>query len=132
MTLMETIFLAQIMGIASLIIGLSMILRRQMVIRIFDDLFGSRALTYVLGIAEVICGLIIILNHNVWESALPIVVTFLGWLLFVEGLLYMFAGQKTIKRFIRWLHDQSVYSLIALLYAVIGTYLAYVGFVVGA
>jgi len=123
-----TLLIAQLIGISSFAIGLSMLVRRKMVINIFDDVFGSRALTYVLGIAEVVAGLSIVLNHYDWTLVLPAVITSLGWLLILEGAIYMFAGSRTIKVLLKKLHDTNIYTLIALIYVIVGAYLTYFGF----
>ncbi|MFA6552424.1 MAG: hypothetical protein WCT19_02895 [Candidatus Paceibacterota bacterium] len=127
--MITTLFLAKLMGAFSIIAGLSMMLRNKMVMSIFDEMSGNRALVYVLGVIELVGGLIIVLNHNIWTGkTFTLVISVLGWMLLLEGVLYVFVSQKTSHKIFKWLHRSDVYYVFALAYVVLGAYLAYYGF----
>jgi uncharacterized membrane protein HdeD (DUF308 family) len=125
-----TLFLAQFMGAFSIIAACSMFFERKMLLSIFDQTAKNRALLYMIGVAEVIGGLLITLQHQSWSPDLPLVVSLLGWLLLLEGIIYVFLPMKSARSIFKWLHDKQVYYLIALCYLLVGIYLAYSGFAV--
>ncbi len=127
-----TLFLAKFIGVFSLIYGLSMLLKKKMVMEIFTSFFGERRATvYVLGILEVLGGLAIVLTHNIWnEGLLALVVTIFGWLLLLEGFLYIFLSKQKLMNMWRGFQESaSLYYIVAGSMLLLGTYLTYVGFV---
>jgi len=124
----ETIFLAKFLGIFLIIVGISMTMRRRMMIQIIHDLFGNRTLTYFFGLVEFVGGLLLVLYHNQWGTSLETVVTILGWLFLIEGVLYMLMSRETIRRIISKLHSARVYYLFSLANLIIGIIIAYQGF----
>ena len=127
-----TLFLAKFIGVFSLIYGLSMLLKKKMVMEIFTSFFGERRATvYVLGILEVLGGLAIVLTHNIWnEGLLALVVTIFGWLLLLEGFLYIFLSKQKLMNMWRGFQESaSLYYFVAGSMLLLGTYLTYVGFV---
>ena len=125
-----TLFLARFMGMFSTIAALSMFFERKMLLSILDQTAKNRALLYLIGVAEVVGGLLIVLKHQVWSLDLPIIVTLLGWLLLIEGIIYLFLPVKGARSIFKWLHDRQAYYLVALCYLLVGIYLAYSGFLV--
>ena len=126
---METIFLAQIVGLFSLIMGVAMFLRKRMLMDIFTTLSHDRPLLYAIGAVEVFLGLFLILRHNIWAAgALPIFMFVLGCLFLIEGITYLLISKKTVERSFRLLHNNVVYFTIALGYLAVGAFLVYSGF----
>ena len=118
-----TLLLAKLLGAFSIVMAFSMIARRRMVTKIFDDVFGRRTLSYLLGLAEVAGGLLLVLNHNIWEGTLATVVTILGWLMLLEGVLYVFAKQSLLQRMLHKLHSTQFYFILSFAYLILGIYL---------
>lgn len=124
-----TVFLAQLMGVFSLIIGLSMLVRSKLMMQMLEDFFDSRALVYILGVLEVLGGLMLVLSHNVWDNMLAAFVTTLGWLILIEGIFYLVASRRIIENVYGVLRSSRAYYLILLVYLGIGAYLTYAGFI---
>lgn len=126
--MVQTIFLAKFVGIFLLILGVSMTMKRKMVTQIIHDLFGNRTLTYFVGLMEFIGGLLFVLYHNLWGSTLETVITIFGWLLLIEGVLYMLMSRDTMRKIISRLHSAKVYYFLSIVYLIIGAIVAYQGF----
>ncbi|MCH8050154.1 hypothetical protein IIB51_02005 [Patescibacteria group bacterium] len=124
----NTALLAQFLGLFSVILALSMLIRRKMVVHIMKGVLKNRATTYLIGMLEVIGGLLLVLNHAVWDSALTTAISVLGWLLLIEGVFYLFATQKFIKSIVKILDNYKAYYISSLLYFIFGVYLVYAGF----
>ena len=129
MNLNLTLLLARFWGFVFLIAGVSMFFKRKMLMAILRDVIHHRTLIYAIGWVELLIGLVFVMIHNVWfGSALPVIVSILGWLLLLEGLLSVFIPRKNAALIFEWLHRKKVFYLIAVCYVVLGVYLAYLGF----
>jgi len=123
-----TIFLAKLIGIFCLVMGVSM-LQRNAMMEVFRELSHARALSYVMGVIMLILGLLIILSHSNWENALAIGITLLGWGILFEATVFLFFPKEKMAKYINALENQTIYYLIALGYVAVGVYLFYNGFV---
>ncbi len=124
----QTLFLAQFLGVFSIILAIAIILRRELIVRVVGSFFQNRTLSFMFGIVEVAAGLLLILSHPSWNSMLEIVISIFGWLILLEGVLYLFATRKLLRSFLAVLENASAYYFFAVLYLLLGLYLVYAGF----
>jgi hypothetical protein len=85
---------------------------------------------YVFGLLVVAVGLAIILTHNVWSGgALPVIVTLIGWLTLIKGLLFLFLPPPAAVGIVLWgpAYERFFYLDVAVAF-VLGAYLTYAGF----
>ena len=81
-----------------------------------DEFERSTALTFVTGFAAFAIGAAIHLNHAHWTDLLAIIVSAIGWLVMIEGVLIM-ACPKPLLRFSRPLvQNQRAMSIVAMLF----------------
>jgi len=123
-----TLFLAQILGLFSIILAVAGILRRKMIVHVVSDFLKDRTLAFVVGIGEVVAGLLLILTLSTWATPLDMALGVLGWLILLEGVFYLFAGKRALKKVMRMFDNVSGYYFFAVLYLLLGVYLTYVGF----
>jgi len=114
MDTLDTIFLAQLLGVFTLVLGLSMLVKQKMLMNIYEDFFKNRTLVYFIGAIEMVTGVLMVLRHNIWEGELATAVTILGWFLLLEGLVYMFASRGVLKGFANFLHQKPAFNVIAI------------------
>lgn len=126
--MLDTLLLAQFFGLFIIILALSMLVRRKMVLHILDDLLKNRSLLYFVGVFEAAAGLLIVLYHNVWVGTVATVITVLGWLILIEGVFYLFASQKTLKKMAKALHNSSLLTILGFIYLALGAILVIAGF----
>ena len=126
----ETTFLSKLLGIYCLLLGLVMLTHRQSMLETVASLLHDRPLALVLGVIVLAAGLAIILVHNFWSAGpVALVVTLVGWLTTVKGLLLMsLAPGEIADVYGRWLHYQELYYLYSALVIVLGALLAYAGY----
>ncbi len=119
----DTIVLAKVIGIFALLEGLSMLLRKKMLLSIFHEMARSRILSYIVGLIMIILGLLVVVRHTIFDDVLSSVVTLIGWFITIEGTVYLFLSQKVMERYIRKLDRPLYYYTIGLGYLVLGAYL---------
>src|SRR3989344_5768287 len=121
--MIQATFLAQVIGAFCVVMGISMALRRKMMMEIFRELVASRALFYVVGVAMLAIGLLLGLRSTQWDIPAQAVLTIVGWLIVLESLAYLFATSKFLKQYMTRLRDKKIYYGIALAYVLLGAYL---------
>lgn len=124
-----TIFLSKFIGLSTLLVSLSMIARKDRTVAVVTSLLQDRPLLFVLGLLMLFGGLAIVIGHNVWSGGvLPIVVTLVGWLVLIRGLLILLLPAAAIADFLELIRFEKLFYLYAAIACAIGLYLTYAGF----
>ncbi len=78
--------------------------------------------------AEVLAGLFLVVMHNQWSPLPAAVITLIGWLLLLEGLLFLVLPDDLVGRFMATFNTESWYLAGGLLAIAAGAYLTAFGF----
>jgi putative exporter of polyketide antibiotics len=126
----RTIFLSRLIGLYCILVALSMMTRRQAVLETVPALLQNPSMMLNLGVITLVAGLAMVLAHNIWSgSALAVVVTLVGWITLVKGLLFLFLSpEMEAGFFLGQLHYQQLFYLYGAIALVLGVYLTYSGF----
>ncbi|MGA2207924.1 MAG: hypothetical protein ABSG10_14445 [Terracidiphilus sp.] len=127
---LRTLFLSRLMGLYFLICGLSMIVHKQVFTDALATVPGNPLAMWLISMVISLAGLAMVLAHNLWSKCpVVVIVTLLGWLTLIKGILYLLLPSKWLEGFF-----QSVLNCGACLYSVtafllvLGAYLTYEGF----
>ena len=125
----HTVFLSRLIGLYALIISISMLLHKPAMVEIAGEVARAPPLLLIAGMFTLLAGISMVLAHNIWTGGmLPVVVTLIGWALFVRGIVLVFIspeGALGIYESLRFSQFYYVYVAILLL---LGAYLSYEGF----
>ncbi len=126
----RTIFLSKLFGLYLILVALVMMLHKNAVVDMVTGLLHDPPTMFVMGLLAVIGGLAMVLAHNIWSGGvLPVVVTIVGWMALVKGLMFLFLFSGDAAGFylgtLRYSQLFYVYMAICL---VLGCYLTYGGF----
>jgi len=130
---METaIFLARLFGIYFIMAGLSLLFKRQMLIREIKRLKESGAV-YFFGLSAFLAGLAMVLAHNVWQGEWwRIAITLIGWAAFLKGIFLIFfpenllTGEQSLSE--KLLRNKLFFVLIGIAAVVLGICLSCAAF----
>ncbi|WP_156964583.1 hypothetical protein [Methylocapsa aurea] len=124
-----TLFLAKLIGLLFLIFSASMALKKRDMVATASALVRDRGLILLGGSINLIAGLAIVLAHNVWSGGvLTVVVTLVGWLLLLRGVILLFTpSDKLVAYYEAMRLDQNYYVYLTIT-LVIGLYLSIAGF----
>lgn len=125
---MTTIFLTKLFGIYFILVGLVVILRRGSLLPIIREIMANRSLLFVLGAAELIAGLALVLVYPEIGFTIPGILSVIGWMLVVEGVLYMLLPLRKIKKMVASFNKPSWYLSGGVLSVALGGYLTASGF----
>lgn len=124
-----TIFLSKLLGLYCLIVGLSMFAHKQVTVDMITALVHNAPATMLASVFALGVGLAIVLSHNVWSGGgLPVVVTLVGWIGTVKGLLLLFLSPEATVRFFEGARYGQLFYLYAAITFLLGAYLTYGGF----
>ena len=127
---METsIFLAKVIGLISVISAIAVMVRYKESLVFDEGAVKSPLFTFVSGFVFLILGVLIIVSHPVWTFDWRIVITILGWLVFLKGIGRIFFP-NAVKRMIEKKKDNRKFILGEIAVFLIGLYLLYYGFIV--
>ncbi len=92
---------------------------------IVDQAFHNPALVFVSGYPLFVAGLAIVYFHHQWKGGWPVMVTALGWLAVVGGLLRILFPTRLAEIATRAFQTAGVMPIAALLTLVIGAFLSF-------
>ena len=84
---MLSILIAKIASVVYLSAALGAIFSANYYRRLVDDMFSNAALTYFMGFTTVIIGFLIVNYHNTWVRDWTVLITIIGWLALIKGVL---------------------------------------------
>jgi uncharacterized membrane protein len=84
-------YIARLMGPVLLLVALGMVIgllhEGESYSNLLKEFIGSRALIFISGVLALVAGVAIVNAHNLWVPDWRVIVTVLGWLLVVRGVI---------------------------------------------
>ena len=124
-----TSYLAKLIGLYCILVSLFLFTHRQESVETVSALLHSPMALFVTGLITILAGLAMILSHNVWSGgALTVVVTLIGWVTLVKGLVILFLSpQDQPALFLGELHYARLFYFYSAITFLLGLYLTYAG-----
>jgi uncharacterized membrane protein HdeD (DUF308 family) len=79
-------FLARLIGPIALLMGLALAFNAAAFRAMADEFLRSTALIFLAGLMTLAAGVAIVLTHNLWPADWRVIITILGWLFIVSGI----------------------------------------------
>jgi hypothetical protein len=92
-----TMFLLEFWGYYCILFFLILSFNPKKIKEIIDDLQDQK-FTALVSFISITIGLINILIHNIWEANVSVIVTIIGWIALIQGILLFTNPEKTIKK----------------------------------
>ncbi len=128
-----TIFIGRLMGLFFVLFALAMLMNRHSTVEAAIDFMHDPPALMIAGIMALLAGLAIVLGHNVWSGgALPIVVTLLGWIFVIRGVVILAVARETLVTIFEKMNFDGHYYLFVGIVLVIGLYLTIASFMASA
>ena len=122
-----SIFLAQVIGLYLFLVSLAMLVHQHRFKKTMSDLLGNVMLITLTGALMLVLGLLIVVDHNIWIPDWPVIITIIGWILLLQGLMRLFVPDAFIKM-AKDMQGKVVYTLLCWIRLFIGIYLIWAGF----
>ena len=88
-----SIFLARLIGPLLIVVGIGMLANGAAFRPIAEEFLRSLALIYLTGLIAMVAGTAIVIVHNVWTPDWRAIVTIVGWLAVIGGIVRIVAPQ---------------------------------------
>jgi hypothetical protein len=125
----RTIFLSKLLGLYCLFVSLAMLAHKQATLNTVNLAVRDAPLMLILGVFALAIGLAILLVHNVWSGgALPIIITLVGWITLIKGLIFLFLSPAGLATYVQLLHYAQFFYLFIGVDLILGIYLTSAGF----
>jgi hypothetical protein len=127
-TMPTSIFIAKLMGPILFVVAVSILINEKNTRAMAKEVFGSHALIYVFGIVDLLLGLVLVAVHNVWVMDWRVIITVIGWLSIVRGLVRILFAPYLMKNGPKLLKKQGLLMGIAIVMLILGAVLSYYGY----
>jgi hypothetical protein len=125
-----SVLIAKITSVVYLAAGLGAIFSADYYRKLTDDMFKNAALIYLTGFTAVVLGFLIVHYHNFWRGDWTVLITIIGWLALVKGVL-LIAFPQSVQRFSEALFKGSGFKVFPYIAILLGLLFGYFGFVAG-
>jgi uncharacterized membrane protein len=122
-----SIFLAKLIGLSWLILGVAMLLRKKEYMQLTKEFLMHDSLVMLSGAVRLIMGLALVLTHNLWVNDWRLLITILSWLILISGVVRLTYPEFTKTAGKQILKAKTYYWLVLIVIA-LGAYLTYFGF----
>jgi hypothetical protein len=120
--------IARLAGPLLVIIGLGMLANPGVYQAMISEFLHSAALVYLSGALTLLGGLAIVNVHNSWRAEWPVIVTILGWLMIIAGVIRIALPQFTVSLGASMYGSLTAIIVVAIIGLVIGAYLTFEGY----
>src|SRR5580700_8651196 len=103
-----------------LVFSLLMAMNKRAMLAASDELVRSRGLMLIAGSFNLAAGLAIMLGHNVWSGGALTIVTLIGWLVALRGVVWLITPQEKLVQFYEALHFERKYYVAAAITGALG------------
>lgn len=87
-------FIARLIGPLFLVMGLGTLIEGDLVRALSQEFLSNVSLIYLAGMLTLVGGLAIVNVHNVWEANWRVIITILGWLSVIGGVIRLLLPEK--------------------------------------
>jgi len=124
-----SVYLGRLLGLFTLITSFWLLVERQSTLSTIPALLGNRPAMVIFAIIALAGGLAIVLAHNIWSGgALPILVTLIGWVMLIRGVLFLFLPPEATLQILAAMQFERLFYIYLAIPFVLGIYLTYLSF----
>lgn len=121
-----SIFLAKVLGLYLVITCLAVLVNEKLLKKAIKAYAQDMPILFFHGIFALLLGLTLVVSHNIWTSDWRVIITIIGWLALLKGVLRLFVPGQAVKWGLK-IYDK-ISPVVFIVFLVVGVYLAYVGF----
>lgn len=123
-----TMILSRIFGVYLIIAGVMVFTNRKALMLGVLSMFKERFAQLLAAMMSLLVGLALINFYQDWSSLASSVLSVIGWLIFLKGLLYAFLPEVRLAKITKLFTERRWYTMDGVLALVVGIYLAGYGY----
>jgi uncharacterized membrane protein len=122
-------YLAKLIGPIFLTIGVGMLVNGPFYRVLIGEALASHVLIYLSGVLSLLAGLAIVIAHNRWSGGWPVIITVLGWLMVIGGVIRIVVPQVAQMVAGTIYAGRAAIIVVAILCVALGGFLSFKGYV---
>ena len=124
----NSLFIAKLIGPVLVVAGLTAAFNTQLLREVGREFRASPALLFIAGFIALLAGLAVVNTHNIWVADWPVIITFIGWVALVAGVVRI--GFPAIAKSMgeTMLAKESLLRVIGVVQVLLGAFLMYKGY----
>jgi len=123
-----SIYLAKLIGLVFMIFGIALFSKPQDFQNTLKDVAKSNAIMTLISIIPLTLGLAIVICHNIWIQHWIVLITIIGWLILIVGILRIFFHKEIMKKCAKMANNRLYFVWLGIFMFIIGGYLSGKGF----
>lgn len=127
---MTEVQIFQVLGLLFLAVGLGMLINLNFYERLFRSLTESVAMLYLAGVINLVLGYFFVTFHNTWTGGWVVVITVIGWLIFIKGIVILVLPNVQISIAKAFIGKKGVMVVVGLIALILGLIFGYLGYFV--
>ncbi|MFC1599661.1 hypothetical protein ACFL3T_01370 [Patescibacteria group bacterium] len=121
-----SVFVAKLYGAVMLALGLGLLINAGYYKKAFGEIMKDKTGILLGGMFALVIGLLLVMYHNVWEASWVVIITIIGWIALVKGvLLLVYPGFA--EWFEGWFKNKSFLMFMGAASLILGGVLTYFG-----
>lgn len=122
---------AQIFQIFSLVyiaVGIGILINPDFYKKLFEDFIENSSTLYLGGITTLVVGYLILAFHNTWTKDLSVIITVVGWLALIKGIMILIQPKIIIALTKAILKKEMILKIEAIVVIILGLAFSFLGF----
>ncbi len=120
-----TYFLAIVLGWYLVIMGIFLISRRGVILSAMNNIMAQPGLLLIVGFITLLIGLLMVASHNVWVMGWPVIITIIGWVAVISGIIRLFCPETVHHMWNRMLTKPETFTASGIVMLLLGFYLLF-------
>lgn len=122
-----SMFYAQVMGLWLFLVSLAMLVHHARFRKTVSETLAMPGMMTYTGLIALLLGLLVVVSHNIWVSAWPVVITLVGWVLVIQGIMRIY-WPESFAKMMRDLMAGNGFTIMNWIWFLVGLYLMWCGF----
>ena len=118
----------QIISIVYIAVGIGIFINPGFYKKLFEDFIENAAVLYLGGITALVVGYLILAFHNTWTMDLSVIITIVGWLALIKGVVILIQPKIIITLSKAILQKENILKIEAIAVIILGLAFAFLGF----
>ena len=118
----------QVFSLVYLTIGIGILINSDFYKKLFTDFIESAVSLYFGGVMALVIGYLIVAFHNTWTADLSVIITILGWIALIKGILILVRPKLMIAMTIAIMKNEKFLKIEAVVIIIMGLALSFLGF----
>jgi uncharacterized MnhB-related membrane protein len=121
-------FIAKLVGPMLVVVSVGMLTNQDTYHAIIGEFLHSGALVYLSGLLSLLAGIAIVNAHNAWRAEWSVIITILGWLMVIGGIVRIVFPDFTVRLGATAYGSLAAVVIVGVIGLVIGGFLTFRGY----